>query len=122
MADLLLIKEKFAVAPQLVAIVRTKAIFCHIHIFDPHFAIIDEAKRIYEAGFSEANTFNFRPRQYDAGRQSVNYEIIVLRTLVFDVDTRRLQLIILCHGWLQNCLNVRLHKPLSAPYMTLRLR
>ena len=90
MANLLLIKEKFAVAPQLVAIVRAKAIFCHIHIFDPHFAIIDEAKRIYETGFSEANTFNFRPRQYDAGRQSVNYEIIVLRTLVFDVDTRRL--------------------------------
>ena len=40
-------------------------------------------KRIYETGFSEANTFNLRPRQYDAGRQSVNYEIIVLRTLVF---------------------------------------
>ena len=84
--DFLAVEQQFSLAARQMVVVRTAIVFSDIHVFHPHLAVVDIAKRIHEACLAGAYAFNLCAREHDACGVFVHHKKVVLGAFVFYVD------------------------------------
>ena len=82
-AQLLVLKQEFAVALGFVVGITAEAVLCDVHLLDPQFVALELAVGVGEARFALADGLDFRPVEHDARRIAVENQVIETRPFVF---------------------------------------
>ena len=86
LAYFLAVQQQLAVAAFGVVIVGAIEILGYIHVFDPHFAVVDVAERVDQRRLSESDALDFGAGQNDAGGEGVANGIIECSPAVFYIN------------------------------------
>lgn len=86
--DFLFVEQEFAVAADIVVVVRSVEVFGDVHVLDPDGVVGDVAVGVGQRGFTLADCLDFRAGQYDTGGKRVGNFVVEVGSTVFYVDFR----------------------------------
>lgn len=84
-AQLLALKEEFAVALRLMVGVTAETVLCDVHLLDPQFVTLELAIGIRKARLALANGLDFGAVEDDSCRVAVEDEVVERGALVLDI-------------------------------------